>query len=36
MKIQSVELKYFKKFRDKRFNFTDPETGLAKDLILLN
>lgn len=35
MKIQSVELKYFKKFRDKRFDFTDPETGLAKDLILL-
>lgn len=31
MKVQSVELKYFKKFRTPPvFDFTDPETGLAK------
>lgn len=36
MKVQSVELKYFKKFRNPPvFDFTDPETGLAKDLIVL-
>ncbi len=35
MKVQSVELKYFKKFRDRLFDFTDPETGLARNLIVL-
>jgi predicted ATPase len=36
MKVQSVQLKYFKRFRDPPiFDFTDPETGLAKDLIVL-
>lgn len=36
MKVQSVELKYFKRFRNPpRFDFTDPETGLARDLIVL-
>jgi recombinational DNA repair ATPase RecF len=35
MKIQSLNLKYFKKFREKPLDFTDPETGLARDLIVL-
>ncbi|MBE9127280.1 MULTISPECIES: AAA family ATPase [unclassified Coleofasciculus] len=36
MKVQSAHLKYFKKFRDSPvFDFTDPETGLARDLIVL-
>ncbi|MEG3931285.1 MULTISPECIES: ATP-binding protein [unclassified Microcoleus] len=36
MKVQSVELKYFKKFRTPPvFDFTDPETGLARNLIVL-
>lgn len=35
MIVQSVELKYFKKFRDYTFNFTDSETGLARDIIVL-
>ncbi len=35
MKVQAVELKYFKKFREKAFNFTDEETGLAHDIIVL-
>lgn len=36
MKVQSVQLKYFKKFRKSpEFDFTDPETGLARDLIVL-
>lgn len=36
MKVQSVELKYFKQFRNPpAFDFTDPETGLARDLIVL-
>ncbi|WP_017661873.1 AAA family ATPase [Baaleninema simplex] len=36
MKVQSVQLKYFKKFRDSSLlDFTDPETGLARDLIVL-
>ncbi len=36
MKVQSVELKYFKKFRTPPvFDFTDSETGLARDLIVL-
>ncbi|WP_071189735.1 ATP-binding protein [Trichormus sp. NMC-1] len=35
MKVQSVELKYFKKFRSQEFDFTDPETGLARDLIVI-
>jgi len=36
MKVQSVELKYFRKFQTPPvFDFTDPETGLARDLIVL-
>ncbi|WRH68672.1 MAG: AAA family ATPase [Planktothrix sp. GU0601_MAG3] len=35
MKVQSVELKYFKKFRNLLLDFTDTETGLARDLIVL-
>ncbi len=36
MKVQSVQLKYFKKFRfSPEFDFTDPETGLARDMIIL-
>lgn len=36
MKIQSVQLKHFKKFRNPPvFDFTDTETGLARDLIVL-
>ena len=35
MKIQSINLKYFKKFKNKKFDFTDLETGLARDLIVL-
>ncbi|BAZ83653.1 AAA family ATPase [Sphaerospermopsis kisseleviana CS-549] len=36
MKIQSLQLKYFKKFRSSPlFDFTDPETGLARDIIVL-
>ncbi len=36
MKIQSLQLKYFKKFRSSQvFDFTDPETGLARDIIVL-
>jgi AAA15 family ATPase/GTPase len=35
MKIQSLHLKYFKKFRDQELNFTDEETGLARDFIVL-
>jgi len=35
MKVQSVDLKYFKKFRDLQLDFTNSETGLAKDLIVL-
>lgn len=36
MKVQSLQLKYFKKFRSSPvFDFTDPETGLARDIIVL-
>ncbi|WP_254173233.1 AAA family ATPase [Planktothrix pseudagardhii] len=35
MKVQSVQLKYFKKFRERSFDFTDPETGLARDIIVI-
>jgi predicted ATP-dependent endonuclease of OLD family len=36
MKIQRVELEFFKKFhKSKSFDFTDPETGLARNIILL-
>ncbi|EDX76447.1 RecF/RecN/SMC N terminal domain, putative [Coleofasciculus chthonoplastes PCC 7420] len=36
MKVQSVELKYFKKFSNPPvFDFTDSETGLARDIIVL-
>lgn len=35
MKVQSIELKYFKKIRNYTFDFTDSETGLARDIIVL-
>lgn len=35
MKIQSLDLRSFKKFRSSTFDFTDPETGLARDIIVL-
>jgi predicted ATP-dependent endonuclease of OLD family len=35
MKVQSIHLKHFKQFREQSFDFTDPETGLAKNLIVL-
>lgn len=35
MKIQSIQLKYFKRFRSLQLDFTHAETGLAKDLIVL-
>ena len=35
MKIQSLQLEYFKKFRKRNLDFTDSETGLAKDLIVI-
>ncbi len=36
MKVQSVQLKYFNKFRNiPDLDFINPETGLARDLILL-
>ncbi|MEI1376754.1 AAA family ATPase [Nostoc sp. UHCC 0926] len=36
MKVQSLQLKYFKKFPSSPvFDFTDPETGLARDIIVL-
>ncbi len=35
MKIQKVSLRHFKRFRQKTFDFTDPETGLARNLIVL-
>ena len=35
MKIQRLRLKNFKRFSDTELNFCDPETGLAKDLIVL-
>ena len=35
MQVRSIRLKYFKKFRDKRFDFTDDETGLARSLVVL-
>ncbi|MDB9529012.1 AAA family ATPase [Oscillatoria sp. CS-180] len=35
MKVQTAQLSYFKRFRDLSLDFTDPETGLAKNLVLL-
>ena len=35
MQVRCVHLKHFKKFRDQRFDLTDPETGLARPLIVL-
>ncbi len=36
MKVQSIQLKYFKRFRNPPvLDFTNPETGLARDLIVL-
>jgi predicted ATPase len=35
MKVKNVKLKHFKKFRDQELDFTDTETGLAEDLIVI-
>ncbi len=35
MKVRSLELKSFKKFRHKKLDFTESDTGLVKDLIVL-
>ncbi len=35
MHVESIRLKYFKRFRDKQFDFIDRETGLARPLIVL-
>ncbi len=35
MKVQSLHLKNFKRFREQLLDFTDHETGLAKNLIVL-
>lgn len=35
MKIESLHLKYFKRFRDSKIDFIDKNTGLAQDLIVL-
>lgn len=35
MKVQRLCLRNFKRFRDQEFDFRDPETGLAEDLIVL-
>ncbi len=36
MKVQSLKLKHFKKFQNPPvFDFTEPETGLARDMIVL-
>ncbi len=35
MKVQSIQLKYFKKFEDYQFDLTNSETGLASDIILI-
>lgn len=35
MKVQRLLLRNFKRFHDQEFDFRDPETGLAEDLIVL-
>lgn len=35
MKIKKLHLQNFKKFRERSIDFSDPETGLARDLIVL-
>jgi len=35
MKVQSLELRCFKRFGHKVLNFVEEETGLAKDLVVL-
>ncbi|MFH0979977.1 MAG: ATP-binding protein [Planctomycetota bacterium] len=35
MKVKSLKIEYFKRFRQRPISFTDPETGLAKDLVVL-
>lgn len=35
MKVQELRLKNFKRFHNRDFDFRDPETGLAEDLIVL-
>ena len=35
MKVRSLKLKNFKKFHDLTLDFTDPDTGLVRDLIVL-
>ena len=35
MKVQRLQLTNFKRFHSQEFDFRDPETGLAEDLIVL-
>ena len=35
MHVRSIRLRYFKKFRDKRLDFVDSETGLVRPLTVL-
>jgi len=35
MHVQSIRLKYFKRFRDKSLDFSDPETGAPRPLVVL-
>jgi energy-coupling factor transporter ATP-binding protein EcfA2 len=35
MHVESIRLRFFKKFRDAQFDFTDDETGLARPLVVL-
>ncbi|NLS93152.1 MAG: AAA family ATPase [Planctomycetaceae bacterium] len=35
MHVESIRLRYFKKFRDEQLSFIDDETGLARSLIVL-
>ena len=35
MKVLNLTLENFKRFKEKTLDFRDPETGLAKDLIVL-
>jgi predicted ATPase len=35
MQVKSIQLSYFKRFRDLTLRFTDPETGTARNLVIL-
>jgi predicted ATPase len=35
MKVQGLRLRNYKRFHDRKFDFRDPETGLAENLIVL-